>query len=64
VEIRNEGKSRNKVDVLAKVCVRKEDGGLGFRELHHFNIAMLTKTGWNMLTRPKALVSKLFQAHY
>ena len=44
-----------------KVCVQKEDGGLGFRELHHFNITMLAKTGWNMLTRPEALVSKLFK---
>ncbi|KAK4733220.1 hypothetical protein R3W88_007481 [Solanum pinnatisectum] len=47
-----------------KVCVRKEDMGLGFQELHYFNIAMLAKTGWNMLTRPEALVSKLFQARY
>ena len=47
-----------------KGCVRKQDGGLGFQGLHHFNIVMLAKTRWNRLTRPEALVSKLFQARY
>ncbi|PHT67585.1 hypothetical protein T459_27072 [Capsicum annuum] len=47
-----------------KACVCKEDWGLGFHELHHFNFPMPLKTGWNLLTRPEDLVSELFQARY
>ena len=38
--------------------------GIGFRDLHAFNQAMLAEQGWNMLVNPDALVSKLLKAKY
>lgn len=42
----------------------KEQGGLGFRDLELFNIAMLTKQGWNLLVRPRSLWAKVLKGHY
>ncbi|XP_073136897.1 uncharacterized protein [Henckelia pumila] len=47
-----------------KMCVRKEFGGLGFRDLRCFNLALLAKHGWNFITNPNALVSQVFRAKY
>ncbi|XP_009770639.2 uncharacterized mitochondrial protein AtMg00310-like [Nicotiana sylvestris] len=46
------------------LCKRKEDGGLVFREVQDFNLAMLAKTAWSLLTRPEALVSRIYKARY
>ncbi|KAJ9173618.1 hypothetical protein P3X46_016735 [Hevea brasiliensis] len=46
------------------LCHRKEDGGISFHSLRQFNIALLAKTGWSLLTRPNALASILYKAHY
>ncbi|CAN0893426.1 hypothetical protein LINGRAPRIM_LOCUS2746 [Linum grandiflorum] len=35
---------------------------MGFRYLHHFNLAMFGKQGWKFLTNPNALVSRVFKA--
>lgn len=42
----------------------KEDGGLGFRNLHDFNLALLSKQLWRILTQPNLLVSKVMRAKY
>lgn len=42
----------------------KAQGGLGFRSLYGFNIALLGKQCWNMLNNPGSLVSRLFKARY
>ncbi|GAU45967.1 hypothetical protein TSUD_194140 [Trifolium subterraneum] len=42
----------------------KAQGGMGFRDLHTFNLALITKQGWNMMTKPNSLVAKLFKARY
>ncbi|XP_071912962.1 uncharacterized protein [Coffea arabica] len=42
----------------------KEEGGLGFRELHEFNLALLAKQLWRILTRPNLLMSKVMRARY
>ncbi|KAM6587325.1 hypothetical protein CsatA_009930 [Cannabis sativa] len=42
----------------------KEAGGLGFRLLHDFNLAMLAKQGWRFLCHPDSLASKIFKARY
>ncbi|CAN1142980.1 Uncharacterized mitochondrial protein AtMg00310 [Linum perenne] len=47
-----------------RTCVRKESGGMGFRDLRGFNLAMLGKQGWKFQTQPDALVTKIFKARY
>jgi hypothetical protein len=42
----------------------KSHGGLGFRDLHSFNLAMIAKQGWNIMTKPQTLVAKLYKARY
>lgn len=42
----------------------KSAGGLGLRELHSFNLAMLAKQGWKMLHHPQALASQVLKAKY
>lgn len=36
-------------------CLPKEDGGLGFRDLHDFNRALLMKLGWGLIKNREAL---------
>ncbi|XP_019168807.1 PREDICTED: uncharacterized protein LOC109164714 [Ipomoea nil] len=46
------------------LCVPKKFGGMGFRRVREMNLAMLGKQGWNFLTKPDALVTKVFKARY
>lgn len=47
-----------------KLCIRKEEGGLGFRKLHDFNLAMIAKQSWNLLSNPNSLASCVIKARY
>jgi hypothetical protein len=47
-----------------KLTVHKTKGGMGFRDLTAFNLAMLGKQGWKFQTQPECLVTKLFKARY
>ncbi|XP_019159989.1 PREDICTED: uncharacterized protein LOC109156592 [Ipomoea nil] len=47
-----------------KLCIPKEYGGLGFKELRAFNLAMLGKQAWRFLTQPQSLVSRVYKARY
>ncbi|XP_019155316.1 PREDICTED: uncharacterized protein LOC109152193 [Ipomoea nil] len=46
------------------LCVPKKYGGMGFRRVREMNLAMLGKQGWNFLTKPNALVTRVFKARY
>lgn len=46
------------------LCVKKKNGGMGFRNLHGFNLAMLGKQGWDILSNPNTLVSQVLKAKY
>jgi hypothetical protein len=48
-------------DVLTKP---KGEGGLGFRDLYGFNLAMLARQGWRMLTNPDSLCARVLKAKY
>lgn len=43
--------------VWDKMGMSKSKGGLGFRNLHGFNLALLGKLCWNFITKPNSLVA-------
>ncbi|KAH9768542.1 reverse transcriptase domain-containing protein [Citrus sinensis] len=47
-----------------RMCKLKTHRGIGFKRLHLFNVAMLGKQGWRLLTKPNILVARLFKARY
>ena len=46
------------------LCTSKEDGGLGFRDFHAFNLALLGKQGWRFIQDPYSLVYRVCKARY
>ncbi|CAJ2642045.1 unnamed protein product [Trifolium pratense] len=47
-----------------KLAMRKEYGGMGFRHFYGFNLAMLGKQGWHLLTNHDTILSRIFKAKY
>ena len=47
-----------------KLCTPKLEGGMGFRDLKTFNLALLAKQGWRIQQNPNTLVHKVFKAKY
>ena len=47
-----------------RLCIRKEYGGVGFRHLFSFNLAMLGKQNWHFITRPSALSYMILKDKY
>lgn len=47
-----------------KLVSPKAEGGLGFRDLHSFNKAMLAKQGWGLLQNPTSLCARILKAKY
>lgn len=48
-------------DVLTRT---KAEGGIGFKELYCFNIAMLAKQFWNLMEQPKSLSHRILKEKY
>lgn len=46
------------------MCQIKEKGGLGFRDLHTFNLAMLARQGWRLIVAPDSLRAQVLRAKY
>ncbi|XP_040361720.1 uncharacterized protein LOC121049178 [Rosa chinensis] len=40
------------------------EGGMGFKNLHWFNLAMLAKQGWRILKNLESLIARLYKAVY
>ena len=40
-----------------KLCKSKLEGGMGFRNLPTFNLTMLVKQGWRLLSNPQSLIA-------
>jgi hypothetical protein len=47
-----------------KLCYPKNEGGMGFRDFHSFNLAMLAKQVWRLITAPDSLCAQVLQAKY
>ena len=47
-----------------KLTIAKKEGGMGFRDLRTFNLAMLAKQGWRLLQQKDSLLYKCFSALY
>jgi hypothetical protein len=58
--------NENKIHWLSKekLCQRKRKEGLGFRDLHLFNLAMLARQGWRFLQEPESLWAQVLRAKY
>ena len=46
------------------MCKLKSNGGMGFQNFQAFNLAMLAKQGWRLLTNLDPLCSKVYKARY
>lgn len=44
-----------------KMCVPKIKGGMGFRDMHCFNLAMLTKKAWHLIDNLDSLCATIFR---
>lgn len=47
-----------------KLCTPKAEGGMGFKDLKAFNLALLAKHGWKILTNPNSLSHEVLKAKY
>lgn len=47
-----------------KLVASKNDGGLGFRDLHSFNMALLAKQGWRLIQNPDSPCAQILKAKY
>ena len=47
-----------------KLCEPKCNGGMGFKQLKQFNLAILAKQGWRLQTNQNSLVYRVLKARY
>ena len=47
-----------------KLCAPKASGGMGFKSLKEFNLAMLAKQGWQLQQRQNSLAHHVLKSKY
>ena len=57
-------KQQTKIALVSwkKLCKSKLKGGMSFRNLQAFNLAMLAMQGWRLLTKQDSLVARIYKA--
>ncbi|XP_074342678.1 uncharacterized protein LOC141680315 [Apium graveolens] len=60
------GRNRREIKWMSwdHVCEAKKEGGMGFKKLRDFNIAMLAKQAWRLMNNDNPLVTKIMKARY
>ena len=62
------GQTRNEKKIHCinwnKLCNLKNKGGMGFRNIHVFNLAMLVKQAWHLVTGAQSLFYRVYKARY
>lgn len=51
-------------DLCERLSKSKMIGGLGFQRLYDFNLALIAKQGWRLLTAPNFLFARIYKARY
>ncbi|KAL7103848.1 hypothetical protein ACP275_08G205200 [Erythranthe tilingii] len=46
------------------MCMSNDRGGIGFRNLDAFNMALLAKQAWRLLVFPRSLLGLIYKARY
>lgn len=47
-----------------KLCKSREEGGIGFKMIHEFNISLLDKQLWRLVQFPDSLVARVLRGKY
>ena len=47
-----------------KICIPREEGRIGFRMIHEFNLALLAKQLWRLVQYPDSLVARVLKGRY
>ena len=62
------GQTRNERKIhwinWGKLCKPKDKGGMSFRDIHAFNLAMLAKQAWRLIQGEPSLFFRMYKAHY
>jgi hypothetical protein len=46
------------------MCIPKNQGGMGFKDLHCFNLSLLSKQCWRIIAEPEPLCIRVLKAKY
>ncbi|CAN1141599.1 Uncharacterized mitochondrial protein AtMg00310 [Linum perenne] len=60
----HDDKRRLKWVSWSRLCTPKSTGGLGFRDLRHFNLALLARQGWKIISEPDSLLARVLKGRY
>ena len=47
-----------------RLCLSREEGGIGFRMIHEFNLTLLAKQLWRLIQFPDSLMDRILCGNY